>query len=85
MTAKLRQIQAQAKAGRPPDNVTKIVVDNASEQISAVETGLSKNSLSNGASELGRVLKALKSLAKENKYSWLWKRYKRNNDILMLH
>ena len=70
LTATLQRIQTQAEAGRLPDEVTKAlkaVIDSTSEQVSAVQTCLSKALPSNGASKLVRAVKALTSLARDNK------------------
>ncbi|KAL8695783.1 MAG: hypothetical protein Q9201_007959 [Fulgogasparrea decipioides] len=72
LTATLQHIQSQAEAGRLPEDVTKAltaVVDNAFEQVSTVQISLAKVLPSGGASKLERALKALKSLAKEDKLS----------------
>ncbi|KAL9591473.1 MAG: hypothetical protein Q9179_007687 [Wetmoreana sp. 5 TL-2023] len=70
LTATLQCIQSQAEAGHLPEDVSRAlnaVVDHTSEQIMTVQTSLSKILPSDGASKLERVLKALKSLAKEDK------------------
>ncbi|KAL9630085.1 MAG: hypothetical protein Q9164_006593 [Protoblastenia rupestris] len=70
LTATLQHIRSQAEAGHLPEDVTRAldaVVDNTSEQISTVQTSLSKILPSDAASKLERALKALKSLAKEDK------------------
>jgi hypothetical protein len=70
LTATLQRIQTQAEAGGLPNDVTnalKAVVDNTSDQVSAVQICLSKILSPDGTSKLERALKALKSLAKEDK------------------
>lgn len=88
LTVTLQRIQTQAKAGRLPDDVTKAltaVVDNTSEQVSAVQTCLSKILPPEGASKLERALKALKSLAKEDEIQQALEKIEKNNDILVFH
>jgi N-terminal domain on NACHT_NTPase and P-loop NTPases/NB-ARC domain len=88
LTATLQCIQMQAEAGRLPDDVTnalKAVVDNTSEQVSAVQNCLSKILPPDGASKLERASKALKSLAKEDKVQQAMEKIHKNNDILILH
>ena len=66
----LQRIQSQAKDSHLPEDIARAlnaVIDYTSEQISIVQTSLSKILPSNGASKLKRALKALKSLAKEDK------------------
>jgi N-terminal domain on NACHT_NTPase and P-loop NTPases len=70
LTVTLQRIQTQAKAGRFPDDVTKTlaaVIDNTSEQVLAIQTWLSEILPPDGASKLERALKALKSLAKQDR------------------
>jgi anion-transporting ArsA/GET3 family ATPase len=88
LTAALQRIQTQAEAGRLPDDVTKAlknVVDNTSEHISAVQTCLSKILPPDGASKLDQALKALKSLAKEDKVRQALEKIHKNNDVLVLY
>lgn len=88
LTATLQCIQMQAEAGRLPDDVTnalKAVVDNTSEQVSAVQTCLSKIVPPDGASKLERALKALRSLANEDKVQQAMEKIYKNNNILVLH
>jgi len=88
LTATLRYIQSQAETGRLPDDVTnalKAVVDNTSEQVSTVQICLSKVLPSDGASKLERALKALKSLAREDKIQQALEKIHKNNDLLVLH
>ena len=88
LTTTLQHIQFQAKDGRFPDNVTKAlraVVDNTSKQVSDIQITLSKVLPADGASKLERALKALKSLAKEDKIQRALEKIYRNNDILVLY
>jgi hypothetical protein len=88
LTAILQRIQSQAEAGRLPDNITTAltaVIDSTAEQISAVQTYLSKILPPDGASKLERALKALKSLAKEDKVQQAVEKIHRNSDVLVLH
>ena len=88
LTATLQHIQPQAEDGRFPDNVTKAlkaVVDDTSTQISDIQTSLSKVLLSDSTSKLERALKALRSLAKEDKVQQALEKIYRNNEILVLH
>ncbi|KAK0516318.1 hypothetical protein JMJ35_000921 [Cladonia borealis] len=84
----LQHIQSQAKDGRFPDDVTKTleaVVDDTSRQVSDIQISLSKVLPSDGASKFERALKALKSLAKEDKVQRALEKIYGNNDILVLH
>ena len=88
LTATLRYIQSQAEESRFPDNVTKalqVVVNDTSKQVFNLEFSLSKVLLSDGASKLKRALKALKSLAKEDKVQQALEKIGKNNDLLVLH
>jgi len=88
LTATLQHIQSQAEDGRFPDDVTKAlkaVVDDTSKQVSDIQISLSKVLPSGGASKLERALKALKSLAKEDKVQRALEKIYGNNDILVLH
>jgi N-terminal domain on NACHT_NTPase and P-loop NTPases/NB-ARC domain len=88
LTTTLQRVQTQAQAGRLLDDVTKdlkAVVDNTSEQISAIKVCLSKTLPPDSASKLERTLKALKSLAKEDKVQQALEKIHKNIDILVLH
>ena len=88
LTATLRHIQSQAEESRFPDNVTKalqVVINDTSKQVSDLEFSLSKVLPSDGASKLERALKALKSLAKEDKVQQALEKIGKNNDLLVLH
>ena len=88
LTATLQHIQPQAEDGRFPDNMTKAlkaVVDDTSTQISDIQTSLSKVYPSDSTSKLERALKALRSLAKEDKVQQVLEKIYRNNEILVLH
>ena len=88
LTATLRHIQFQAEAGRFPDDVIKAlkgVVYDTSKQVSDIQNSLSKVLPSDNASKLQRALKALKSLAKEEKVQQALEKIHKNNDILVLH
>ena len=88
LTATLKHIQSQAEYSRFPDDVTKAlkaVVDDTSKQVSDIQISLSKVLPSDGASKLERALKALKSLAKEDKIQRALEKIDGNNDILVLH
>lgn len=88
LTATLQHIQSQAEDSRFPDSVTKAlkaVINDTSRQISDIQISLSKVLPSNGASKLERALKALKSLAKEDKVQQALEKIYRNNEILVLH
>jgi hypothetical protein len=88
LAATLQRIQIQAEAGRLPDDVTnalKAVVDDTFEQVSAVQTCLSNILPPDSASKLERALKALKSLAKEDKVQQVMEKIHKNNNILVLH
>ena len=88
LTATLQHIQSQAEDGRFPDSMTKAlnaVVDDTSKQVSDIRLYLSKVLPSDGASKLERALKALKSLAKEDKVQQALEKIYGNNDILVLH
>jgi N-terminal domain on NACHT_NTPase and P-loop NTPases/NB-ARC domain len=84
----LQRIQAQAEAGHLPGDVTKAleaVVDNTSEQVSAVQICLLKTLPPDGSSKLERAIKALRSLAKEDRVQQALEKIHRNNDILVLY
>ena len=88
LTVTLLHIQSQAEAGRLPGDVTKAlkaVVDNTSQQVLSVQICLSKVLPSDGASKLERALKALKSLAKEDKVQQALEEIYKNNNLLVLH
>ena len=88
LTATLQRIQSQAEAGRLSEDVIialKAVVDNTSEQVSTVRVSLSKVLPLDDTSKLERALKALKSLAKENKVQQALEKIHKNNDILVLY
>lgn len=88
LTATLQQIQSQVEGGRFPDNTTnalKAVVDDTSKQVSDIQISLSKVLPSDDASKLERALKALKSLAEEDKIQRALEKIYGNNDILVLH
>jgi hypothetical protein len=88
LTATLQHIQAQARAGRFPDDVTKAlkaVVDSTFKQVSDVQTCLSHILPLDSASKAERALKALKSLAKEDKVRQALEKIHKNIDILVLH
>lgn len=88
LTATLQHIQSQVEAGHLPENITRAldaVAHNTSEQISTVQTSLSKILPSDAASKLERALKALKSRAKEDKVQQALEKIYRNNDTLVLY
>lgn len=88
LTATLKHIQSQAEDSRFPNDITKalkVVVDNTSKQVSNIQISLSKVLPSGGASKLERAVKALKSLAKEDKVKRALKKIDGNNQILILH
>jgi N-terminal domain on NACHT_NTPase and P-loop NTPases/NB-ARC domain len=88
LTATLQWIQTQIEASGLPNEVTNAltaVVDNTSEQVAAVQTYLSKVLPPDRASKLERAVKALKSLAMEDKVQQALERIRRNNDFLVLH
>lgn len=88
LTATLQHIQSQAEDGRLPDDVTnplKIIIDDTFKQVSDIQISLSKVLPSDSASKLERVLKVLKSLAKEDKVQRALEKIYRNNEILVLH
>lgn len=88
LTATLQHIQTQAEAGSVSNDVTqalKAVVDNTSQQVSAIQVCLSKVLPPDGASKLERALKALKSLAKEDKVQQALDKIHKNNDVLLLY
>jgi hypothetical protein len=88
LTATLQHIQAQAQAGRFPDDVTKAlkaVVDSTFKQVSDVQTCLSYILPLDSASKVERALKALKSLAKEDKVRQALEKIHNNIGVLVLH
>ncbi|KAI4086455.1 MAG: hypothetical protein L6R37_008416, partial [Teloschistes peruensis] len=79
---------SQAQTRQLPDDVTralKAVIDSTSEQVSVVQTYLSKVLPCDGASKLERTLKALKSLAKEDKIQEALEKINKSNNLLILH
>jgi N-terminal domain on NACHT_NTPase and P-loop NTPases/NB-ARC domain len=87
LTEALQRIQTQANTGLP-DGVTKAltaVVDSTFKHVSVVQTCLSKILLPDGASKLERALKALKSLAKEDKVQQAVEKIHKDIDVLVLH
>ncbi|KAL8784584.1 MAG: hypothetical protein Q9195_008985 [Heterodermia aff. obscurata] len=88
LTTTLQNIRSQAEAGRLPEDVTKAlkaVIDDTFEQIASVQDFLSKVLPSDGDSKLERALKALKSLAKDDRVKKSLEKIYKNNDILLLH
>ena len=88
LTATLEHIQSQAQTRQLPDDVIralKAVVDSTSEQVSLVQTYLSQVLPCDDASKLERTLKALKSLAKEDKIQEALEKIHKSNDLLILH
>ena len=88
LTATLQHIRSQAEDGRFPEDVKralKLVVDDTSKHVSDIQISLSKVLPSDGASKLEKALKALKSLAKEDKVQRALEKIYGNNDILVLH
>lgn len=88
LTTTLPQITAQAQAGRIPDDVAKAlqaVVDSTSTQVSIIQACLSQIIPPENASKVERVVKALKSLAQEDKVRQALEKIHKNNDILVLH
>jgi N-terminal domain on NACHT_NTPase and P-loop NTPases/NB-ARC domain len=88
LTAALQRIQTQAITGRLPDDATKVltaVVDSTFKHVSTVQTCLSKMLPPDGASKLERALKALKSLAKEDKVQQAVEKIHKDIDVLVLH
>ncbi|KAL9595974.1 MAG: hypothetical protein Q9179_004781 [Wetmoreana sp. 5 TL-2023] len=87
LTTTLESIQSQAKAGGFPDDATqalKAIVNDTSEQVSIVQAYLFKVLPSDDASKLERALKALKSLAKEDKIQQALGKIHKNIDLLIL-
>ena len=88
LTATLQRIQAQAEAGRLAEDVAKPlkgVLDNTLEQVSIVQSYLSKVLPSDGASKLERALKALKSVAKEDQVQQAFGKIHKNIEFIVLH
>ena len=88
LTACLGRITVQAQAGRLPKDVTKAlqaVVDSTLSEASVVQARLSSIIPPENASKIGRVLKALKSLAKEDKIRQAVEKVHKHTDFLVLH
>ena len=88
LTATLQRIQSQAEADRFPVDMIKAlkgVVDDTSKQVSDVQSFVAKVLPADDASKLERALKALKSLAKEDKVQRALKKINGNNEILVLY
>jgi hypothetical protein len=84
----LQRITAQAQAGRLPDDVTEAlqaVVDGTSRQVSVVQAHLSSILPPENASKIERAVKALKSLAKEDKVCQAVDKIHKDIDFLVLH
>lgn len=65
--------------------VLEAIIDDTSEQVSTIQICLSKVLPYDNASKLKRALKALKSLAKEDKVRQVLEKIHKNNDLLVLH
>lgn len=88
LTTTLQRITTQAQAGRLPDDVARAlqaVVDSTSNQVAIVQKRLSNILPFENASKLERALKALKSLAKENKVRSALEKIHEDIDFLVLH
>ena len=88
LTTTLNHIKSRAQTRQLSDDVIKAliaVVDSTSEQVFIVHTYLSQVLLGNNASKTERALKALKSLAKENKIQEALEKIHKSNDLLVLH
>jgi hypothetical protein len=88
LTATLQRIAAQAQAGRLLDDVAKAlqaVVDSTSNQVSIVQNRLSNILPLESDSRVERALKALKSLAKEDKVRLALEKIHEDIDFLVLH
>ena len=88
LTTTLQRIQSQTEAGHLLDDITKALkalVDDTFKQVLAVHTCLFKILPSDGASKLKRVLRALKSLAKEDKIQEAMERIDQNSLSLAFH
>jgi hypothetical protein len=88
LTETLGRIQAQAQARRLSDDVTealKAVIDSILTQVSVVQTCLSDILPPGGTPKLERALKALKSLAKEDKVRQALEKIHKSIDVLVLH
>ncbi|KIX02501.1 uncharacterized protein Z518_08442 [Rhinocladiella mackenziei CBS 650.93] len=88
LTATLRHIQTQAQEGSLPDDATtalQAVVSSTSTEVSVIQKCLSDILPPQGVSKLERGLKALKSLAKEDKVCQASEKIHKSIDILVLH
>ncbi|KAL9023048.1 MAG: hypothetical protein Q9196_007413 [Gyalolechia fulgens] len=85
LTTTLQRIQSQASLSANTAEDLKAVVDNTAEQISIVQVYLSKILPSDDASKLERALKALKSLAKEDRVQQAVEKIHQNIEILVLN
>jgi N-terminal domain on NACHT_NTPase and P-loop NTPases/NB-ARC domain len=88
LKASLEQITVQARAGRLPNDVTEAlqaVVDSTLAQVSIVQARLSGIIPPENASKTERALKALKSLAKEDKICQAVDKIHKDIDFLVLH
>ncbi|KAL8944298.1 MAG: hypothetical protein Q9211_000638 [Gyalolechia sp. 1 TL-2023] len=85
LTTTLQRIQSQASLSENTAEDLKAVVDNTAEQISIVQVYLSKILPSDDASKLERALKALKSLAKEDRVQQAVEKIHQNIEILVLN
>jgi hypothetical protein len=88
LKASLERITVQTRAGRLPNDVTEAlqaVVDSTLAQVSIVQARLSGIIPSENASKTERALKALKSLAKEDKICQAVDKILKDIDFLVLH
>lgn len=88
LKASLERITVQARAGRLPNDVTEAlqaVVDSTLAQVSIVQARLSGIIPPENASKTERALKALKSLAKEDKICQAVDKIHKDIDFLVLH
>ena len=88
LTATLHRIAAQTKASRLPNDVAEAlqaVVDSTSTQVTVVQTCLSTILPPENASKIERAVKALKSLAREDKMCRAVDKIHQDIDFLVLH
>ena len=88
LTATLQRIKTQADAGslsRDATKALKAVIDNTAEQVSTIQRLLSRVLPLDGAAKFKQVVKALKSLTKEDKVQQAVEKIHKNIDVLLLH
>lgn len=88
LTGTLRSIRARAQAGHVPDEIAKHLqrlVESISDEVRALQQCLDRTIPAAGASRVERALKALKSLAKDDKVKETISKIHNSIGVLVLH